>query len=580
MSRVPPQINGGATLPTQATRRERVRRVSDFGRRPAEEAARRLEVSQQRAPVALRLALGICLCAGMLFFTPWCMLPGKAPFVGKAMAAETGGGRSENPPGLESRMPEAKEQSSGPSRGQAARQSKVSPEDPLNSRELTRALSRLLSPEQSSPRVPSRPSGYTSGAEPTMGPPQEKKATEPARTDSKREVHPSSKEGRAAPSGDATATVLPVTPPVKPVAETPTAPTSPSPPRLEAPAPVRSKPHPPAEEKTVQETGAGKTNRAPAGGKEASSVPAMTPSDMAPASYSDKDSGRPFVGSGETGSGGRGAPASGPAAEGGEKARSSGLSRAGDKDGGAVEIVSRQNIVRAEIKPINLMLLTAPCDGVIASIPARDGDSVDKGQTVARLDTRAAEQSLAVGQTLAADAFERLGALPEGPSRERDALAAEYLRYSAEVRAHETVLAQGVINAPFAGTVTEVYVKTGEHVKQGSPLVEIAETGSLEVVCAVPSAWLRWLKPGHIVWVYVDETGKSYEAVLARLGGKVDPTSKTLRAYAHFSAPPADLLPGMSGSASIRPQLADERAGSGEDRKQGGTANAGSASPR
>ena len=77
------------------------------------------------------------------------------------------------------------------------------------------------------------------------------------------------------------------------------------------------------------------------------------------------------------------------------------------------------------------------------------------------------------------------------------------------------------------------------------------------------------MKPGHVVWVYVDETGKSYEAVLDRLGGKVDPASKTIRVYARFSSPQAELLPGMSGSASIRPQLAEEKAGAKEPPERG-----------
>lgn len=225
----------------------------------------------------------------------------------------------------------------------------------------------------------------------------------------------------------------------------------------------------------------------------------------------------------------------------------------------ASEAISRQNIVRAEIKPVNLTVLSAPYDGAIAAILARDGDSVDKDQAVIRLDTRAEEQALAAAEALAAETFDRLGALPEGPSREREALAAEYVRQSAQVKTQQARLAQGVITAPFAGTVTEVHAKAGEHVKQGAPIVEIAESGSLEIVCAVPSHWVRWLKPGHIVWVYVDETAKSYEAVLVRLGGKVDAASKTIRAYARFSSPQAELLPGMSGSASIRPQMVEEK---------------------
>jgi biotin carboxyl carrier protein len=253
---------------------------------------------------------------------------------------------------------------------------------------------------------------------------------------------------------------------------------------------------------------------------------------------------------------------------------------AGEKGGSVPETVARQNIVPAEIKAVNLMVLSAPRDAVIAEVTVRDGDSVDKGRLLVSFDGREDEESRTVTETLAADALNRLDAQPRGASRERDELAAEYLRLSAQVRVHENRLKQRTVDAPFAGTVTEVRIRAGEHVAKGSPLLEIAESGNLEIVCRVPSAWTRWLKPGHIVWVYVDETARSYEAVLVRLGGKVDASSRTLRAYARFSAPPADLLPGMSGSASIRPQIAEERGKNDDMQRQGRPVSQNGAAPR
>ncbi len=519
-----------------------------FARRPIARSGSRPDFSDKRVTVALSLFFCVCLCAGVAFSTSALPLFGKIVFTGRAMAAEAGNSGPEKFLAAGARTTEAKEGQSGSSARQEPR--KASAADILDSKELTRALSRLLNPEQAPSRVPDR----SSVPGPASDSPQGKKAEEFFGPAKKQDAAPAPAEKQATPTGRAAAKASPVPAPAKPVVAVPTAPSVPSP-----AAPVMAAPTAQAQAKASPDAGTPKKEPAPSGGKAVAPAPTKPSQETRPAAQTSKGPVPAEAEKAEVG-GGRSANKSSPD-ESGEKAKHPETKRADDKSGEATEVVSRQNVVRAEIKPVNLMVLSAPCDGVVASILASDGDKVDKGQTVARLDTRAAEQSLAVAQTLAADAFERLGALPEGPSRERDALAGEYLRYSAEVRAHETVLAQGVINAPFAGTVTEVHAKTGEHVKQGSPLVEVAESGSLEVVCAVPSTWLRWLKPGHIVWVYVDETAKSYEAVLVRLGGKVDSASKTLRVYARFSNPPADLLPGMSGSASIRPQFAEGKTG-------------------
>lgn len=571
-----------------------------------------------RARAVLRVALCLCLCAGMLSLTP--SFFGKNILVGRAMAANV---PERETVGTSSSATGAQQPATGSAAGAEARSSRAPANDPLGSRELTRELYRLLSPEQTPARVPDGPaspppasgrpsaSGMpatlpapdkgqilpptpdkertaplpdTKGEDsseklpareasapevPATGPPAEPTVTRPAAPATPAPAAPSASQPKApeTPRPKAPATLPPKTPtapqPKAPVAAPPKAPTVPSPsePRERALGAV-----PPA-----QEEGAPEKNFRPAGDASAGPTPAEASRKAGAPAPRDKGT-APLPEKGatmEAKPAGRELPAESSPAGSGEKAKPSDMGSAAGKGGEPAEAVARQNIVRAEIKSVNLTVLSAPYDGLVFAVLARDGDNVDKGQAVVRLDTRAEEQDLAVAQTLAADVFNRLGALPEGPSRARDELAAEYLRYSAEVRGHENRLAQGVINAPFAGTVTEVHAKAGEHVKQGSPVMEIAESGNLEIVCAVPSAWVRWLRPGHIVWVYVDETAKSYEAVLDRLGGKVDPASKTIRVYARFSSPQAELLPGMSGSASIRPQLAEEKAGTKEPPERG-----------
>ena len=51
--------------------------------------------------------------------------------------------------------------------------------------------------------------------------------------------------------------------------------------------------------------------------------------------------------------------------------------------------------------------------------------------------------------------------------------------------------------------------------------------------------------------MHIDETQKAYPARLVRLSGKVDAVTQSIKAYARFEAPDADLLPGMSGEALL-----------------------------
>ena len=51
----------------------------------------------------------------------------------------------------------------------------------------------------------------------------------------------------------------------------------------------------------------------------------------------------------------------------------------------------------------------------------------------------------------------------------------------------------------------------------------------------------------------VDETGKTYRAHVALLGGKVDPVSESIKVTANLDGDVRDLVPGMSGRVLIAP---------------------------
>ena len=226
-----------------------------------------------------------------------------------------------------------------------------------------------------------------------------------------------------------------------------------------------------------------------------------------------------------------------------------------DKESRSVELM-RRGIVRAEIRPSRPLLLSAPFSGTLAEVRVRDGEALVAGQAVALFDPRVAEKGVEDARLALATAIEQVQSMQKGSPLEQEAARTRLARAADDLRAAEERRERCTLSSPFAGRVTEIRAQAGQLLKQGDVVAELAEDGDMEVVCAVPSVWVSRLAPGHVIWVYVEETAKSYEAEFLRFGGRVDAASRTIRAYARFSAPPVELLPGMGGRADFFPQRA------------------------
>ena len=121
----------------------------------------------------------------------------------------------------------------------------------------------------------------------------------------------------------------------------------------------------------------------------------------------------------------------------------------------------------------------------------------------------------------------------------------------AQIQLYQAQLKQCTIVAPFSGTVTRLLAKPFASVNIGQPLIEIVNAGKLKVQLNVPSLWLSWLKPGQPFTVQIDETGKTYDAKVQRINGRVDAVSQSIEIEGDVMGNPANLLPGMSGVASF-----------------------------
>lgn len=216
--------------------------------------------------------------------------------------------------------------------------------------------------------------------------------------------------------------------------------------------------------------------------------------------------------------------------------------------------------VRVRVTARRHAVLSSQVSGRIEEVTVRDGERFAKGQLLIRLDAGLLEIQLA--RTKAA--FRRqemlyvmvkeLGDLQSKGEVEVEASKMEMEQARADMLAMEKILSRTTISAPFSGRAADILVKENQYVSEGQPMLEILDDSTLELEFIISSHWLRWFAPGHAFKVKIDETGKEYAAVLERLGGKIDPLSQSVKAYARLVDPVPELMEGMSGEAAIIPE--------------------------
>jgi membrane fusion protein (multidrug efflux system) len=212
-------------------------------------------------------------------------------------------------------------------------------------------------------------------------------------------------------------------------------------------------------------------------------------------------------------------------------------------------------IIRALLAPHAETVLASPMSGRITAMRANNGQSFKQRRPLIKFDCaiqqaelRKAEADLQGAEAKLA-ANERMHQHRAVGRLEVETAQAEVQRAKAEISLRQAFTRKCVLYAPFNGRVVKRLVQPYQFVAEGTPLMEVLDDSRLKMELFVPSDWVRWLKKGVKFQVYIDETAKSYQAVVNQLGARVVSVSQTLPITAEIEGNPADLLAGMSGNA-------------------------------
>ncbi|BBP74028.1 efflux RND transporter periplasmic adaptor subunit [Pseudomonas gingeri NCPPB 3146 = LMG 5327] len=209
---------------------------------------------------------------------------------------------------------------------------------------------------------------------------------------------------------------------------------------------------------------------------------------------------------------------------------------------------------RGVLRARDQAMLASELSGRIIELPFSEGETFNKGDTLARFDCSAYQAQLNAAQAAGRGANEelahnrQLASLNSVGRFEVARAEAKVAETQAQAQVYQVQVKRCSVIAPYDGQIVQRKVQRYESVSAGAPMLEIVDNRTLEIHLLVPSRWMGKLKPGQTFSFVPDETGQPLTATIKRLGARIDEGSQTLLLVA--SLPKADgLLAGMSGTA-------------------------------
>lgn len=219
-----------------------------------------------------------------------------------------------------------------------------------------------------------------------------------------------------------------------------------------------------------------------------------------------------------------------------------------------VKMVDQAIHLRAQLKARQSTLVSSEMGGRINQLKLRDGERFSNGQTLVEFNCSVEDAQLNKAKATLEkknktyEVNQRLAELKSISTLEVSVAKTEAEEAKADVNVAQAVLQRCSIQAPFSGKVVELLARPFQSVRAGDPIMEIIDDKDLEVEFMAPSDAAAHLKPGKRFRVTLDEIGKTYNAQIIRIGGKVDAVSQTIKVYGRITDKSSELLPGMSGA--------------------------------
>lgn len=196
--------------------------------------------------------------------------------------------------------------------------------------------------------------------------------------------------------------------------------------------------------------------------------------------------------------------------------------------------------------------LSATVTEIIAELNFRDGEAVEAGQLLIRLEDSEERAQLRAAQAQrderrsAVDRLSQLQSRNMAPRADVEDSQARLRQVEAEIQGLEARLTNYRLRAPFDGVVGFRNISVGSLVTPGTELVTLDKLDVMKLDFSVPEVYLAILSPGlKLSARSVAFPEEVFEGEVASIGSRVDPVSRSITVRAEIDNPELRLRPGM-----------------------------------
>ena len=228
--------------------------------------------------------------------------------------------------------------------------------------------------------------------------------------------------------------------------------------------------------------------------------------------------------------------------------------------------------VSGTMQPVRQATVKAKVSGDVRQITVRDGDTVQAGQVLIRVDTAdldarlierqgqlesakaqlaLAEKTLATNQKLLKQNFISQNAFDSSESS-LNVTKGSVMSAEAQVRLAQNALRDAVITAPLSGIVAKRHVQPGEKVAFDTPLVTVVDLREIELQAMVPAVDIPELKPGMTVDLTVDGFGdRRFTGRIDRINPATEAGTRAILVFVGIPNPNNELRGGMFATGRV-----------------------------
>ncbi|WP_418602366.1 efflux RND transporter periplasmic adaptor subunit [Hwangdonia sp.] len=200
------------------------------------------------------------------------------------------------------------------------------------------------------------------------------------------------------------------------------------------------------------------------------------------------------------------------------------------------EVFTHYLELQGSVNTKKLLVLYPEYSGILTKVYVKEGQSVNKGQTLAKIDDGGLNQQLAQAEiqtALSKTTFER----QERLWNQKIGSEIQYLQaksnYEAQAKAVNQIkqqLAKTVVRAPFSGTIDDVITDQGSVVGAGqTPLMRIVNLDDMYIETDVPESYITNVTVNKNVKVEFPVLGKSIDAKIRQAGNFINPANRTFK---------------------------------------------------